>query len=183
SSASFTVTAPGGSGSPTITGFTPTIGASGTAVTISGTNFDVAANDRTKFNVALAGMTSATSTSISAIVPAAGTSGHISVATPNGTAVSAADFFEPPAGYTAGSDSFTGRMTFGSTFPGTIGASGQIGLVVFDGTAGHKVSVVASGVTISSGSFQINNPSGSALTSVASLSTSGRSIDGPTLPV
>src|ERR1051325_5041707 len=36
---------------PTITGFTPTVGAPGTPVTVTGTNFDtVAANDTVRFN-------------------------------------------------------------------------------------------------------------------------------------
>jgi YD repeat-containing protein len=183
SSMSFTVTASGANGAPTITGFTPTIGASGTAVTVSGTNFDIATYDRTKFNVGLAAVSSASPTSISATVPLTGTSGHISVTTPNGNAVSNADFFVPPSGYTASSVSFTGRMTVGGALTGTIGAAGQVGLVVFDGTAGRKVGVVASGVTMPAGSFQINNPSGSALSYSAGLSTSGGFIDGTTLPV
>ena len=182
SSTSFTVGS-GANGAPTITGFTPATGAPGTAVTISGTNFDVVANDRTKFNVTFAGVTSATSTSISTLVPIAGTSGHLSVATPNGAGVSTGDFFVPPPGYTTDTISFTGRMMMGGTFTGSIGAAGQIGLVVFDGTAGHKVSLLATAVSLTSGSFQINNPNGSALTSVGSLSTSGGYLDGTVLPV
>lgn len=49
SSASFTVS---GTGVPSITSFTPTSGAAGTAVTVTGTNFETtAANNRVKFNL------------------------------------------------------------------------------------------------------------------------------------
>ena len=181
SSTSFTVGL-NSNGAPTVSGFNPTSGAPGTAVTISGTNFDVASSDRTKFNAALAALTSATSTSISAIVPPTGTSGHVYVSTSKGAAVSAADFFVPPPGYTTNGISFTGRMSMGGAFTGTINVANQIGLVVFDGTAGHKVSVVASGVTITSGGLQIFNPSSSSLAS-GSLTTSGGFIDGTVLPV
>jgi len=74
-------------------------------------------------------------------------------------------------------------MTMGGTFTGSIGAVGQIGLVVFDGTAGHKVSLLATAVTITNGGFQIFNPSGSALTSAGNLSTSGGYLDATVLPV
>jgi len=186
SSTSFTVTASNANGAPTISGFTPTIGTPGTATTISGTNFDVAANDRTRFNNAFATVTSATSTSISTTVPLTATSGRISVATSAGNAVSSSDFFVPPPGFTASSVAFTGRMTFGGAFTGTFGAAGQIGLLVFDGTVGRKVSLVGSAVTITSGSLSINNPNGTALTVAVGINPSaGYSgyLEVPTLPV
>jgi YD repeat-containing protein len=180
SSTSFNLTS-GANGAPTISSFTPTLGAPGTAVAISGTNFDVQSNDRTKFNVGLAGVNSATSTSISATVPLTGTSGHVSISTPNGNAVSSGDFFVPPPGYTASSVVFTGRMTTGGSFTGSIGASGQIGLVVFDGTAGRKVSLTATAVTLTGGTITINNPNGTALAST-SIITSSTFLDATTLP-
>ena len=84
-------------GAPTITSFTPAIGASGTSVTVTGTNFQsTASNDRVLFNN-LGGttITSATATSLATTVPPVAASGHISVATPAGTATSSADFFVP----------------------------------------------------------------------------------------
>jgi hypothetical protein len=74
-------------------------------------------------------------------------------------------------------------MTMGGTFTNSIGAVGQIGLVVFDGTAGHKVSLLATAVTLASATFQIYNPNGSTLTSPGFLSTSGGYLDGTVLPV
>jgi YD repeat-containing protein len=67
SSTSFIV---GQSGPPTITEFTPTIGVSGTAVTITGTNFETSPhNNKARFNVTYSAITSATNTTIATTVP------------------------------------------------------------------------------------------------------------------
>jgi YD repeat-containing protein len=173
SSTSFTVTS--STGTPTISGFTPSIGAVGTAISISGTNFDVAANDKTRFNVALATATSATSSSVSTSVPTGATSGHISVTTPIGKAVSMADFFAPPSGYTTGAVGFTGRMTLGGTSTVTLGTAGQIALLIFDGTAGQRVSVNLTGGTFPYLGLSVSllTPVGTTLSSASGLSTSG----------
>lgn len=72
SASSFSVTS--SSGVPTITGFTPGIVLAGTAVAISGTNFDpVPFNDRVSFNATPSLPSSATATSISAPFPTATT--------------------------------------------------------------------------------------------------------------
>ena len=64
SAAAFTVTV--SSGVPTISSFSPTAGAPGTAVTINGTNFQtLAVTNKTKFNITNAIVNSATTTSIS----------------------------------------------------------------------------------------------------------------------
>lgn len=71
STESFTVTT-SSLGAPTITGFTPTIGTPGTAVTINGTNFDaIALNNRPAFNIVNSTVTSATATSIATNTPSA----------------------------------------------------------------------------------------------------------------
>jgi CheY-like chemotaxis protein len=81
---------------PTITSFSATVANSGTAVTITGTNFDpVFANDKAKFNLGSAQVTAATATTITATVPASGTSGRVTVTTPVGSVVSTPDFFIP----------------------------------------------------------------------------------------
>ena len=76
---SFTVTLP----QPTITSFTPTSGAVGTAVTITGTNFN---SPTVSFNGTSAVVGSSTATSITTSVPTGATTGNISV-TSNGTTV------------------------------------------------------------------------------------------------
>jgi hypothetical protein len=81
---------------PTITGFAPTSGLPGTAVTITGTNFDA---DATKNFVLIAGVqatvTDASTTSITATVAAnaqTNTSGKVTITAKGLTAVSADDF-------------------------------------------------------------------------------------------
>jgi uncharacterized protein (TIGR03437 family) len=87
SSTSFTILA------PTITDFTPVIGATGISVIIHGTNFSATTDfDIVKFNGTAATVTAATSTQITATVPASVTTGKISVKVGPNTATSADDF-------------------------------------------------------------------------------------------
>lgn len=173
SSGSFTV----GSiaGAPTISGFTPSIAAAGTAVTINGTNFDTSpTRDNTMFNVVPGIVTSATSTAISTSVPGVGTSGRLSVTTALGKAVSSSDFFVPPSPYTASVVGFTGRVGVGSTITVTLGTTNQIGLVVFDGTAGQSVNISAANKTISAWTdIIVYTPTGSTLTSLTVTGSTG----------
>ena len=86
SAANFTVTPP----APTITGFNPTSGAPATPVTLTGANFTGASS--VQFNGVAASFTVVNAGQISTTVPAAATSGKITVTTAGGTATSAADF-------------------------------------------------------------------------------------------
>src|SRR5262245_5472022 len=171
SSTPFTV-APA-AGTPTITGFTPSIGPAGTAVTISGTNFDVLANDRVTFNstIARAAVASATPTQITTTVPGRVGSGRLVVATPAGQAVSAADFFVPPPPYTAADIAVAGRMALGDDRTVTIPTANKIGLIVFDGVAGQRVSLgfTTPGVA----TVSLLNPDGT----TGAYSTNGDDID------
>jgi YD repeat-containing protein len=168
---------------PTINNFSPAIGAAGTAVTINGTNFETnAANNRVKFNITYPTITSATATTISTSVPAGATSGRISVATPNGNAVSSGDFFVPPSPYVAADVETTGRMAIGGSQTVAINTTDKIGLIVFDASAGQRVSLKVTASTVSGGSLTIYNPYGTSIASV-SYNTSGGFIDTPTLPI
>jgi hypothetical protein len=75
---------------PTISGFSPGQGVAGASVTISGTGFNGAT--AVAFNGTNAVFNVVSSTQISATVPAAATSGKITVTTPVGTATSAGTF-------------------------------------------------------------------------------------------
>ncbi len=178
SSTLFTVTS--STGAPTISSFTPSIANVGTAVTIAGTNFDVPFNDRVQFNIVFSTISAASSTSISTSVPTGAGSGRITVGTSAGTAVSANDFFIPPSGYTPASVAFTGRMTIGGVFTGTISTGGQIGMVVFDGIAGQRVSLPISG-TLSGATVAIESPNGSQLVQTG-VNTTGGYLYGTLLP-
>jgi YD repeat-containing protein len=145
SSTSFAITS--SNGSPTISGFTPTIGVPGTSVTISGTNFqsDIA-SDKVAFNSIQGVVNSATGTSVVASVPSAG-SGRVSISTPNGRAESAADFYIVPPPYAAADVQVTDRLTFGAAKSVTMSTPNKIGLILFDGIAGHRISLNMTNVT------------------------------------
>lgn len=81
---------------PSITKFLPTSGIVGTAVVISGSNFDpIAVNNVVKFNGIAAVVASATSDELIVIVPEMATSGNISVTSGGTTATSAISFAVP----------------------------------------------------------------------------------------
>jgi hypothetical protein len=120
STGAVTVTTPGGTATgpvftylqpPTITGISPASAAAGTPVTIMGTNFDAtAANNVVNFNGTAAVVTSVTVTQLVVTVPAGGTSGNVTVATPGGTS-NAFGFTYATAGpniYVLGSDTRNG---------------------------------------------------------------------------
>src|ERR1043166_457845 len=75
---------------PAITSFTPTNGASGTSVTITGTNFTI--GSAVAFNGAVASFTVNSGNQITATVPTNAGSGFVSVTTPSGTAISTNTF-------------------------------------------------------------------------------------------
>ncbi|MGI8838889.1 MAG: beta strand repeat-containing protein, partial [Pyrinomonadaceae bacterium] len=176
----FTVSA---STTPTITSFNPTIGTQGTALTITGTNFETtAANNWVTLNNRYASVSSATTTSISTSVPALATSGRIAVATFAGKATSAADFFVPPAPYVATDVQVTGRMAFGESKTVAISTASKIGVILFDGAVGQRASLKVNTSTITSCVLKIFNPDGSTLSQITA-NTSGGFLDTPLLPV
>ena len=153
---------------PTIAGFDPTIGVIGTPVTISGTNFEsVAINNRVKFNRSFATIASVTPTSIVTSISAGTGSGRVTVRTPAGEAVGAADFIIPPTPYTAGDVATSDRMTIGGgSKTVSIGTASKIGLILFDGAEGQRVSLQISDSTFPgclSVHNSINKPDGTSL--------------------
>jgi YD repeat-containing protein len=160
SATSFAVVA--GSGQPTIASFSPAIGIPGTAVTITGTNFQSpAVRNKTKFNITNALVSSATATSISTNVPILSGSGKISVSTPYGTATSTDDFYVPPSPNTAADVAVTGRMSSGNSQTVNITTAGKIGMFLFEATAGQHAAVKVTSSSITSTYVAILNPNGS----------------------
>ena len=86
SSSTFTVIPP----APTITSFTPTVGAGGQVVTLTGTNFTGAT--AVTFNSSAAAFTVISATTIAATAPSGVSTGPLIVTTPGGTATNAANF-------------------------------------------------------------------------------------------
>src|SRR3984957_20556152 len=171
STSSFTVTTT--NGLPTVTSFSPTIGVPATPVTVTGTNYNTTpANDAAQFNGASSPVTAATSTTLSTTVPVDATSGHITVSNGLGKATSTADFFVPPAPYTVASVAFTGRMTLGGTGTVTIGTANDIGLMLFDGTAGQAASFLLNNSTFSNFTTTIIAPGGRQLATANTGSSS-----------
>jgi YD repeat-containing protein len=181
SSASFTVTS--SSGAPTMSSFTPTVGAPGTAVTVTGTNFEtIPGNDRLSFNIGRAVVGTATSTSLGVTVPGTGTSGHLTLSTPGGIVQSTDDFFVPPSPYTAADVASTGRLSIGgSSLTVNIPTANKIGLAVFDGTANQQVSL-GIGQGILNSTVSINSPDGTQV-GLAGVSYLGAGLHIAALPV
>lgn len=173
SSIPFTV----GSDVPSITSFTPTIGAAGTTVNISGTNFDsTTSGNRVAFNGTRSIVTAATATTMTTTVPSGATSGRISDTTPAGAGVSSNYFFIPPAPLTAADVEVFSSMAIGESKNITVATANKVAMVLFDGTAGQRISLTMSGVTIASSTVTIYKPDGSTLASTTA-NTSGGFID------
>jgi hypothetical protein len=82
-----------------IAGFAPAFGAIGTSVTLTGTGFAATpAGNAVAFSGATAVVTAATSSTLTAVVPAAATSGRITVAVGANSASSPQDFMVTPSG-------------------------------------------------------------------------------------
>lgn len=78
---------------PTITSFSPVVGAIGSTVTITGTGFSAtAANNLVKFNSTAASIITATTTSISVVVPIGTTTGKITVTVGDNTVMSVTNY-------------------------------------------------------------------------------------------
>ncbi len=175
-------------GVPFISGFTPTVGTAGDAVTINGVNFEPAPNaDKVAFNKHIGTVSSATATMLQTVVPPSVTSGRITVTTPNGRATSTGDFFVPPSPFTATDVGVTGRMAIGETRTVTFSQAGKVGLIVFDAAAGQRISLkIDLGGGLSEGycnSVSIRRPDGAYLVSSTYLCGSSGFIDQQILPM
>jgi YD repeat-containing protein len=171
SSTPFTV---GNSTVPTITSFTPGVGSAGTSVTITGTNFQATpSSNKVTFNGVRAGVSSATATSIVTTVPSAAASGRVAVITPDGKAVSADDFYIPPPPFTGADVESTGHIAFGVDKTITISTANKIDMLLFDGTAGQRVSLNMGGGTMGWAQVSAINPDGSYLISPSWINGGG----------
>jgi hypothetical protein len=128
---------------PTVGSFSPLAGSVGTSVTITGSGFTGA--NAVKFNGVAAAFSVASASRITATVPSGAGSGPISVATPAGTATSAAGFSvsAPIEAPTVGSF---------SPLSGPVGTSVTIAGSGFTGANGVKFNGVAAAFSVASAS-------------------------------
>src|SRR5439155_513367 len=150
---------------PTISSFTPTAGAVGASVSITGANFTGAT--AVAFNGASAGFTVNAATKITATVPMGATTGKIGVTTPTGTATSATTVtaaprissLRPTGGVVGTSVTITGANLTGTTavtFNGTsasftVNTATKITATVPAGATSGPISVTTAGGTAVSG--------------------------------
>jgi hypothetical protein len=169
---------------PTVAAFSPAVASPGTSLTITGGGFDpVVANNKVQMGSGpWVSAAAVTATTITTRVAAKAWSGKLRVMTPRGTAVSAADFFVPPAGYTAATIGSTGRITAGTPATISLPTAGQSSLQIFNANAGDLLSVGVSALTISSATVKVFSPDGSQLTS-ATVSSSNQGLQLPQLPL
>jgi YD repeat-containing protein len=147
----------GSTSAPSISGFSPTVGTAGGSVTVSGSNFEtMLAHNRLALNLSRANLATAAASSLDMVVPSYAGSGRLTLVTPKGTAVSADDFFVPPSPYVANDVVATGRLTLSTSMNVVIGTAEKVGLVVFDGTAGQRISLKI--VPPSSGTVSLYQP-------------------------
>ncbi|AMP05361.1 beta strand repeat-containing protein [Collimonas pratensis] len=163
---------------PTITSFTPTIGAAGTAVIINGTNFQAGISNNKAFFGGVGGVVTSLTAPGQAIakVPSSAQSGKVSLQTAAGTGTSSADFFVVPSGIAVADVVTTGRIVAdGVAATPTINTAGKYAMLLFDGTAGQQLSLGMSSFTpVPSGSgtvsIRLYGPTGNV---VSSCSLSG----------
>ena len=157
---------------PTITSFSPTLGPSGTNVTITGSNFKAVTN--VTFNGLTASFTVVSPSQITAVVPAGASSGLIGVAKRTGIATSANNFtvqgspsiagFSPASAAIGASVVITGASFTGASsvkFNGTsaafvVNSATQITATVPTGTTTGRITVTtAAGTGTTTGNFTV----------------------------
>ncbi|BFU45529.1 IPT/TIG domain-containing protein [Krasilnikovia sp. MM14-A1004] len=135
---------------PTITGFSPASGASGTTVTITGTGFSTTPGENNvAFGRTRARVGAATATSLTVTVPAAAVSGRISVATPGGAATATGDFVAVTQPFTAADIGSNAVLTADAAATSvSFATAGKVAVLRFTGTRGQKLSLGLTGSTV-----------------------------------
>jgi hypothetical protein len=164
--------------SPTISSFSPSSGAPGTAVTINGTNF-IGVNG-VRFNGTSATFNFVSNTQVMSSVPAGATTGKITVTTASGTATSGPNFtvtgstvptissFSPSSGIVGTSVTINGNHFTGASSVRFNGTSASFSVA----NDGRITAVVPGGAT--TGRITVTTPSGTA-TSASNFTVTGGS--------
>lgn len=172
---------------PQITSLIPFIGKRRDPVSVLGTNF-LPTNGSLLFNQTSASIDSVVSDRIETSVPDLATSGRLTYTSEAGTVVSDQDFFVVPDGFQVSDVSDTGRLTLGNERIANLGSQGRLAMLVFDGTAGQRVSINA--IMVNSQPFfsfscdiSVRNPNGSVLIPPVSTFSNDGFVEPFTLPV
>lgn len=169
---------------PTISGFTPTSGASGTSVTISGTGFDTTPRQNNVFfNGIRAEVTAAAATTLTAKVPPFTTRGRISVQTASGEATSTDDFVVPPIGVSPSQLQTVTRTTVGTPTTLSITSQGKVSIAMFDGSEGDRIFLDITSTSFFFARMAVRDPFGVVRGQTNFGTTGGSFIDTMTLPV
>ena len=184
SASPFVVTA--SSGAPTVSAVSPTTAVQAQGVTISGSNFStLTGGTRVTVNGVLAQVSTASPTSLGIVVPGV-MGGRVSVETSLGAATNSPDLFVAPrlpSFYTAADIAWTGRTTFGTGIPVSIGTAGKQGLLLVDGSAGEGMSLRITGSTIADVHFRVYAPDGTIIREGDAYAPDGSGyVDSVTLP-
>ncbi|CAK0042263.1 IPT/TIG domain [Burkholderia pseudomallei] len=151
---------------PTITQVSPVITSVGTTVTVTGSHLDPVAGDTT---VQMGGrdilsLSQVSDTQLQYVVPSNAFMGYVTVTTPYGSATSVTPVSLVPSGVNASSIVSSGVATVnGAGVNLNMGASGQMGAVLFTAPENEWVSLQASGITTSASSisYAVYGPGGS----------------------
>jgi hypothetical protein len=163
-------------------GFSPAIGVAGSAAVISGASLD-AGPAFVLLNGASASVQTATSSALTVSVPAAASSGELSISMPPSCGwVALGDFFVPPSPFTASDIGATGRLTVNGTAVTATLATGKKGLYVFDSLANVGTALRLSGSTLGSVTVDIRAADGTIL-STSTFSTATGTVGPLNLPV
>jgi YD repeat-containing protein len=145
---------------PAISGVSPGQTDQGSTVTVSGSGFDPAPNNNKVFvNGRYARVSAATASSLTVVVPAAA-SGRVTVATANGSATNGSYLVVPPLPYVASSIGAVVNSAIGNSPSVSVGTAGQIGLILFDATAGQRVAIQVTASSFGSATLALYGPDG-----------------------
>ncbi|MDG4784879.1 RHS repeat-associated core domain-containing protein [Micromonospora sp. WMMD1102] len=134
---------------PTITAVSTDRGNRNELVTVTGTGFDPdRARNVVMFHRTVAQVQAATPTSLTVRIPAAASSGRISVRTPGGTAQSPTDFLVAPRGFVMSNLAYAGTVAAGRPAVTATVPAGKAALLLLDGTAGERVNVTVDNNTV-----------------------------------
>jgi YD repeat-containing protein len=181
SSSSFTVIAT--PSTPTISSINPTLASSAVPLTITGTNFFTnAASDTVKIGPTTLNVLSATATSISAVTPTVVSSGKITVQTPSGLSLpSNQDFIAIPAPFRVSDLVLSQRAIPGTNYTMNFTASGQAGVLIFDGVPGQTAKLLTSTTIAGYSALTLYGPDGAILMNGVVLGNAAATLTTPTL--